>query len=486
MHDRQMRSIPHTCLGVFNLLACMALCGILAGCGEVVPAESDEINQSDDFTPGIPVLDVEATPAWSGDTSGIDLYLRFHPSSLTFVRTGSSFSAMFELAARIRDMKTRALVLDRVWWDTTVATAYAFTQREEPIVRTRRIALLPGEYVLEVQIEDMNTGKMAMRRRAITVPDLIQRRPSLGEIRLQTRTSSGAYVPLVEFHFPLDADSLRAFLETYNVPTENPGNVRVALVAFKYDTLAALPPYLVDEIGATLPMGHWSANFELGDTLYKAVIPSIGDDRRRAATCSLPRLREGIYELSMRSEVAVPGEPGKDSIMEAHRVLSVKGIGFPKPSTLDDLVEEAVYIASRDDMRELLSAQSQEEKRRRFDSLWLSFTHDPKTAASLLRKYYTRVEQANRFFTSTKEGWKTDRGMLYIVFGPPGQMDRNLDVQNWYYDLPGTSDDNKYSFKRVYSFGPGVSFENYVLYRAYGYESMWDRMVAKWRSGDVY
>jgi|AntDeeMinimDraft_5_1070356.scaffolds.fasta_scaffold47367_1 hypothetical protein len=45
-------------------------------------------------------------------------------------------------------------------------------------------------------------------------------------------------------------------------------------------------------------------------------------------------------------------------------------------------------------------------------------------------------------FFNFKEGWKTDPGMMYILFGPPWYVDRRLDQMQWSYSYnrsdPGT------------------------------------------------
>ena len=40
---------------------------------------------------------------------------------------------------------------------------------------------------------------------------------------------------------------------------------------------------------------------------------------------------------------------------------------------------------------------------------------------------------ANQYFTSFKEGWKTDRGMVYMVFGPPDTAVLNGQQEIWEY-----------------------------------------------------
>jgi hypothetical protein len=41
-----------------------------------------------------------------------------------------------------------------------------------------------------------------------------------------------------------------------------------------------------------------------------------------------------------------------------------------------------------------------------------------------MEEYYRRVAFANRSFTTFRDGWKTDRGMVYIILGPPDEIER--------------------------------------------------------------
>ena len=59
------------------------------------------------------------------------------------------------------------------------------------------------------------------------------------------------------------------------------------------------------------------------------------------------------------------------------------------------------------------------------DKFWLENARNVDKGKSLVSAYYNRVEAANLFFSSYLEGWKTDRGIIYVVLGPPSQVTRN-------------------------------------------------------------
>jgi GWxTD domain-containing protein len=78
-----------------------------------------------------------------------------------------------------------------------------------------------------------------------------------------------------------------------------------------------------------------------------------------------------------------------------------------------------------------------------FLEYWNKRDPTPDTSLNeLMEEYYIRVNYVNEYFNmSWKEGWETDFGMIYILFGPPDQIQRsntnssNTSVyQVWYYN----------------------------------------------------
>ncbi len=42
-----------------------------------------------------------------------------------------------------------------------------------------------------------------------------------------------------------------------------------------------------------------------------------------------------------------------------------------------------------------------------------------------MEEYFARVDYANEKFKTHREGWKTDMGMVFIIFGVPDNIDRH-------------------------------------------------------------
>ncbi len=69
--------------------------------------------------------------------------------------------------------------------------------------------------------------------------------------------------------------------------------------------------------------------------------------------------------------------------------------------------------------------KNRKDKENLFYSLWKDMDPTPETEHNeLMDEYYKRVSYANENFDGWKDGWETDRGMVYILFGPPDQIER--------------------------------------------------------------
>ncbi|MPN51542.1 hypothetical protein SDC9_199190 [bioreactor metagenome] len=85
---------------------------------------------------------------------------------------------------------------------------------------------------------------------------------------------------------------------------------------------------------------------------------------------------------------------------------------------------------------------------------------------------------ANRLFTSYTEGWQTDRGMIYIVFGPPNIVYRSDDTESWIYG----EENNFFSITFTFNKVKNIFCDNdYILQRAPVYKDNWFRAVDIWR-----
>jgi GWxTD domain-containing protein len=170
----------------------------------------------------------------------------------------------------------------------------------------------------------------------------------------------------------------------------------------------------------------------------------------------------------------------QDSTFNNGISLLVTGIRYPRMTRAEELLKPLVYISSND---EIIEARTTTQPKQTLDRYWLRLaSSNEERAKRSIKLYYRRVSQANQLFTTFKEGWKTDFGMVFIVFGPPDRITRLKDRQVWTYTgNPNFSEINFTFFKRP---NP-LSEQHYELQRYAEYEPIWYPMVEEWRDGGI-
>jgi len=174
------------------------------------------------------------------------------------------------------------------------------------------------------------------------------------------------------------------------------------------------------------------------------------------------------FQLSRRGTYFKESENGYSFL--AHRFYD----GFPEIGTVAEMRESLRYISTDSEYRKM----QEQTPRAAVDDFWINITGHPERALQQIKRYYKRVEEANRFFTLSKEGWKSDRGMIYIVYGPPSVVYRNAFSEEWTYGEIGNPLSVRFLFNSVSLTGNLSEFE---LVRSDNYRNSWHLAVSNWR-----
>jgi len=86
--------------------------------------------------------------------------------------------------------------------------------------------------------------------------------------------------------------------------------------------------------------------------------------------------------------------------------------------------EDVAYIITNDERRAWKKLATDEEREQFIEAFWRRRDPDPDTELNeYLEEHYERVAYANQHFASGIPGWKTDRGRIYIMYGPPHEKE---------------------------------------------------------------
>jgi GWxTD domain-containing protein len=189
-----------------------------------------------------------------------------------------------------------------------------------------------------------------------------------------------------------------------------------------------------------------------------------------------PRIDSAIFKLRYKGMYQFQVDT---STTEGLTLLNLGG-DYPRVNRISQLVGPLAYLTTSDEMNEI---QSSVNKKIAVDNFWLKVVGNTETARELIRIYYNRVYLANYYFTSEREGWKSDRGMIYIIYGLPTTIEKTATREIWkYYNKQRTGPIN-FVFRKQ-----EIPFTNnyYVLDRNESININWREAVESWRSGKVY
>ncbi|MEI8201657.1 MAG: GWxTD domain-containing protein [Bacteroidota bacterium] len=159
---------------------------------------------------------------------------------------------------------------------------------------------------------------------------------------------------------------------------------------------------------------------------------------------------------------------------EGYSVFSYRK-AFPEVESVEDMIPSTRYITTKNEFDEMIQSK---DKKNAIDKFWLGIAGTPERAQKLIRNYYNRVQEANRYFTSYTEGWKTDRGMIYIVFGPPTIVYLGSDGEKWIYGTDKNSLSISYNFTKVIN---PFCDNDFRLERNASLKYYWYQGVDSWR-----
>jgi GWxTD domain-containing protein len=153
---------------------------------------------------------------------------------------------------------------------------------------------------------------------------------------------------------------------------------------------------------------------------------------------------------------------------------------FPKVKDLDALEWPIRFIMTKAEHEEIIKSNYSKAL---IDQFWLECAGSKEHARELIRIFYKRVEEANYYFSTYTEGWKTDRGMIHLLFGNPNQVIRSSDGEVWSYGEDSQTAILSFSFRKLDS---PFTTNLFILEREPGYKPYWERMVQSWRAGKIY
>lgn len=336
--------------------------------------------------------------------SRLDVYVQVPYENLSFVKQTDRYYASYELTLDVLD-SAGSLVSEKVWTEEIQAASFDESVSSQAFSITQRVFELdPGRYRIAVTMRDNETKTVKNVAKQLLVSDYNAQPFTLSDVMLVSKLSvSGerkVIVPNISSNVDSAPGSFHVFFEAYGGQKND--TVRFVATVFNEKNEEQL------EVDTTQVM----------QSARTQVFMRIENDK----------LSLGDYRLLVRAFPArlTPGQEQK-SLASTNRLFSVRWRGMPKGlKDLDIAIEQLQYVARDNEVSYIQEAKTAEEKQKRFLEFWKKRDPNPNTPRNeKMEQYYVKVEYANKHFKHYIDGWRTDMGMVYIIFGAPNNVDRH-------------------------------------------------------------
>lgn len=368
-------------------------------------------NNSPQFAPKIPFeSQVISLPAIDGQYTVYYTY-KIPYRLLVFERKEDSFVASFRVLVEILDQNSKLIARDIKDSKIFVADFEATGESNLFLQDYLKFEVKPEDYNVSAVISDMNsTGELRLK-------------PI--ELKLSNIDDNKVIQPVVIRSQSLNCDEMDVYILANSGGDIPFSNDKFNLVIPVRDTLVQSLDIDLENNGEKI----------LTTTITKSIVNALGIHNcaeNIVVTSSAENILSRNFILSNINEMLNEGEAVlsiRNKEREIDEKISMKVVWLNKPMSLlnpEKAIEYLSYIESENIVANLLD-EDESDYPKVLNEFWTKYDPTPETTFNeIMFEYYSRVDYAIKEFKSlnNNNGAKTDRGMVYIKFGNPDNIER--------------------------------------------------------------
>jgi len=347
-------------------------------------------------------LDVLNFYSSEGTKSRVDVYVEVPFANLEFKRSKedkSSYSSKFDLNIEVKDQNGLEIYSNISKEEIkTKETGSQYLSQNSQIL-SRNLFLPHGDYTVKVSIYEQNTKKTSEEERKITVEDYITPPLSISDVMIVSRLNEKGGKTMITPDVSRNVADIDTFYLFYYIYKNNDD----------------------EKVNVSCRITDKDNNEVFTSTETIDIFNGIDFQNQVFMSVTTANLGYGNYTV----EITAASKNYNTSIKSSFENQSND---FPLPiKDIDLLIDQLQYIAKDDELSFMRDGKTDAEKQKRFIDFWKKKDPSPLTKRNeVMQEYYRRLMIADeRFSTSYIKGWKTDMGMVYIIFGQPDNIDRH-------------------------------------------------------------
>lgn len=363
----------------------------------------------------------------------VDVFVQVPYKNIQFIKSPEGFTAKYSVTASVFDSSKSNLLIEKTWNESVNVIDYSVASSKDNYNLSKRsFELKPGTYLFRIAFEDLDSKKETTSENLFTVKDM-NKKISLSDILLISKTensqANNSIIPNISRNIPSSKDGVKFYFE---VNSKDSASIKYLFTYKVFDT-EGKEIHKEDE--------------------SKEIKPGVNQ--------IFYSMTDFPFELGAYVITVTVSDTSKNIIDTIKKPFYSQMKGLPSIITdIDKAIQQTTYIATPDEFSYMEDGKDKAEKIKRFLEFWKKKDPSPNNDENeVFDEYYRRVEYANENFSNYIEGWKTDRGMVFIILGAPNNVDRHP----FEYDSKPYEVWEYYSLNRSFVFLDQTGFGDYRL-----------------------
>lgn len=386
----------------------------------------------------------------------MELYYSIFRTHLEFVPDENQWRADFRLTAEI--ILNDSLLASDQWQNVDFVDSLSQIKPGQKLFGLGYFALKPGDYILKVTLNDLNSQLEKRRERLISVAPFPEDKIALSDIELATQITTSqektrfvkngySVIPNPDQFYGTGLPILMFYTEVYNLqqetdPDTGSYSVQYRILDSDFQKVREFPSKIRKKPGesAVEVSGMNIISFHSGVYFLEIDIKDLtsGDSVSRQKKFYI--FREGDLAMSDSAAQKLAADKLKASLERIYANMNA--------ATLNEEFESAQYISTSEE-KNVFKKLDVQGKQAFLMEFWSKRDDTPETPQNEFRDNYLKlVNTANKEFSGFKKGYKSDRGRVLLIYGVPDEIDR----------VPMSMETKAHQVWKYYSVQGGVEF----------------------------